>query len=142
MVHLRMTGSLELTPASATAPSKPSAVFDLTGGRELRFYDPRRLGKLWLVDDPTPFLAGLGPEPLEPSFTFAVLEERLARRRPVLRQGLSQPTRLRADIPRARSPAQMHRFGAGEGHRVAFPYDSPGWPAHGIEGGSCSPADA
>ena len=81
VVHLRMTGSLELTPASAIAPSKPSAVFELSGGQELRFYDPRRLGKLWLVDDPARLLAGLGPEPLEPSFTPEVLVERLARRR-------------------------------------------------------------
>ena len=81
VVHLRMTGSLELVEASAGPLSKPSAVFGLSGHRELRFYDPRRLGKLWLLDDPAPLLAALGPEPLEPSFTIAVLEERLARRR-------------------------------------------------------------
>ena len=81
VVHLRMTGSLEVTPSSAASPSRPSAVLGLSGDRELRFYDPRRLGKLWLMDDPVALLAGLGPEPLEPSFTVAVLKERLSRRR-------------------------------------------------------------
>ena len=81
VVHLRMTDSLELVEAFAELHSKPSAVFELSDGRELRFHDPRRLGKLWLVDDPGPLLAALGPEPLEPSFTVAVLQERLARRR-------------------------------------------------------------
>ena len=81
VVHLRMTGSLELVETAAEAHSKPSAVFRLSDGRELRFYDPRRLGKLWLVDDPAPLLAALDPEPLESSFTIAVMEERLARRR-------------------------------------------------------------
>ena len=65
VVHLRMTGSLELVEASAGPLSKPSAVFGLSGHRELRFYDPRRLGKLWLLDDPAPLLAALGPELLE-----------------------------------------------------------------------------
>ena len=84
VVHLRMTGSLEVVEPSANAPSRPSAVIGLSDGRELRFYDQRRLGKLWLVDDPAPLLAGLGPEPLEPAFTIAELKKRVcARRSPI-----------------------------------------------------------
>ena len=47
----------------------------------MRFYDARRLGKLWLVGDLAPLFARLGPEPLEPSFTLELLKERIGRRR-------------------------------------------------------------
>ena len=90
VVHLRMTGSLELVGSFDALHSRPSAVFELSDGRELRFYDPRRLGKLWLTGDPAPMLAGLGPEPLESFFTAATLKECLARRRSPIKPLLLQ----------------------------------------------------
>ncbi len=104
VVHLRMTGNLKVVDTgdsssyvetSATRftyleqaqnrrpgiSEAPSAVFNLSNGRELRFTDPRRLGKLWLVDDTAPLFDKLGPEPLEASFTVGLLAERLGRRR-------------------------------------------------------------
>ncbi len=66
VVHLRMTGSLELVDSSDAFHSRPSALFQLSDGRELRFYDPRRLGKLWLTGDPAPMLASLGLSPWSP----------------------------------------------------------------------------
>ena len=80
VVHLRMTGSLEVVTPSSQLLSRPSATFGLSTGKELRFYDPRRLGRLWLVEDTSPLFSKLGPEPLEPSFTVGTLAERLRRR--------------------------------------------------------------
>ena len=81
VVHLRMTGNLEVVAPSTPASTKPSATFTLSTGQEMRFHDPRRLGKLWRVDDTGPLFAKLGPEPLEASFTVGLLTERLGRRR-------------------------------------------------------------
>ena len=81
VVHLRMTGNLEVVAPSTPARIRHSAVFNLSNGRELRFTDPRRLGKLWLVDDTAPLFDKLGPEPLKATFTVGLLAERLGRRR-------------------------------------------------------------
>ena len=75
IVHLRMTGSLEVVPLGAPPDRFAHNVFTLDDGRELRFRDPRKLGMLWLVDDTGPVLGHLGPEPLEPGFTLRVLEQ-------------------------------------------------------------------
>lgn len=84
ILHLRMTGSLLVEPASQEPPKHTHIAFTLDDGRELRFADPRKLGMIWLVEDPGPVLSGLGPEPLEPGFTPQVLRERLdGRRAPV-----------------------------------------------------------
>jgi formamidopyrimidine-DNA glycosylase len=72
IVHLRMTGRLDLTEASQAGAAEGRglrAVFWLKSGRELRFYDWRALGKLWLVDDPEQVVGKLGPEPLGEGFT-------------------------------------------------------------------------
>ena len=81
VVHLRMTGFLEVVRPHTPLSSQPSATFGLSTGEEIRFYDPRRLGKLWLVEDTASLFDRLGPEPLEPSFTVAVLADRLKGRR-------------------------------------------------------------
>jgi formamidopyrimidine-DNA glycosylase len=69
MAHMRMTGSLHLAPSGEPERSFVRTVFRLDGGRDLRFADPRKLGQLWLTDDPAPFLLGLGPEPLLPDLS-------------------------------------------------------------------------
>ena len=65
LVHLRMSGRLHV--AGAAAPVRPRdharVVFSLSDGRELRFSDPRKFGRLWLVRDPGGVLGKLGPEP-------------------------------------------------------------------------------
>jgi formamidopyrimidine-DNA glycosylase len=85
IVHLGMSGSLRVMPA--TAPRLLHDHYDLVldSGRCLRFNDPRRFGSLhWCPGDPEAheLLAGLGPEPLEPSFDAEYLA-RLARGRKV-----------------------------------------------------------
>lgn len=71
MLHLGMSGSLRVVPA--TVPPQPHDHFDLLldDGRCLRLRDPRRFGSIhWVTGDPCahPLLASLGPEPLDPAF--------------------------------------------------------------------------
>jgi formamidopyrimidine-DNA glycosylase len=70
IVHLGMSGSLRVVPASE--PAGPHDHVDLgIGGLALRLRDPRRFGAvLWHLGDPAchPLLAHLGVEPLSPEF--------------------------------------------------------------------------
>jgi formamidopyrimidine-DNA glycosylase len=65
LVHFRMTGGFSID--SPKTPSGPytRVIFRLNRRRELRFRDPRKFGKMWLVDDPAAVTGKLGPEPLE-----------------------------------------------------------------------------
>ncbi|MBI2856266.1 MAG: DNA-formamidopyrimidine glycosylase, partial [Chloroflexi bacterium] len=77
VLHLRMTGSLVLIPPSEEPHHLTRTLFELDDGRRLLFVDGRKLGNIWLLDDPSPILAHLGPEPLDRGFTSKVLGERL-----------------------------------------------------------------
>ena len=74
IVHLRMTGSLRVVESSEEMHWYTQTVFHFEDGYDLRFVDPRKFGAVWLVDDAESVVGGLGPEPLEPSFTPEVLE--------------------------------------------------------------------
>lgn len=71
VLHLRMTGKLRLAPADAPLEVDPytRAVFRLSDGQVLLFRDQRKFGRFYLVEDPAQVLKGLGPEPLQDSFT-------------------------------------------------------------------------
>jgi formamidopyrimidine-DNA glycosylase len=83
LIHLGMSGSLRLV-----APSDPWKTHDhvgitLSGGKQLRFHDPRRFGLvLRLAGNPMehPLLKRLGPEPLGEDFTSAHLQAACAKR--------------------------------------------------------------
>ncbi len=87
LLHLGMSGSLRVLPA--TTPARPHDHVDLVleSGRCLRLHDPRRFGCLLLIEgDPHQhaLLRDLGPEPLERSFDGALLAARaLGRSAPV-----------------------------------------------------------
>ena len=49
IVHLGMTGSLQVQSANAGILKHTHAVVRLRSGRELRFVDPRRFGRMWVV---------------------------------------------------------------------------------------------
>ena len=63
IVHLGMTGSLRICEPQAELPKHTHAILKLASGRELRFIDPRRFGRL-SVAKAGDFAAG-GYEPLE-----------------------------------------------------------------------------
>jgi len=70
LIHLRMSGDL-LTCVDDFDPGLKHIRFELEfleGGR-LLFNDPRKFGRIWVVEDTQTILGKLGPEPLDESFT-------------------------------------------------------------------------
>lgn len=61
LVHLGMTGQLLVTTPQTPAARHTHAILHLRSGRELRFVDPRRFGRLALAAEP---FTGPGTEPL------------------------------------------------------------------------------
>ena len=61
LVHLGMTGRLLVADAAIPLPPHTHAVLTLSSGRELRFVDPRRFGRLSVHHEP---YGGPGAEPL------------------------------------------------------------------------------
>jgi formamidopyrimidine-DNA glycosylase len=92
-VHLKMTGQLFVVPAATPADRHVHVVLELDDGRELRFRDIRKFGRIgcWPVDPATGDLleatggvglfAATGPEPLEDAFTVRAFRARLRGRR-------------------------------------------------------------
>ena len=69
IIHLKMTGDLQVLPASVPGHQHDRVVFDLENGYQLRFRDLRKFGRVYLTDDPAWILGRLGPEPLDDAFT-------------------------------------------------------------------------
>ena len=64
LVHLRMSGHLDLLPARARPRRHDRVVWTLADGRQLHFEDTRKFGRVWLVRGSAQVLGNLGPEPL------------------------------------------------------------------------------
>lgn len=86
LVHLRMTGQFGFHQPQEKRTKHHHVVFRLDDGRELRFHDFRKFGRMWLVDDPEFVTGKLGPEPLEMSQRefLARLRARKGRIKPLL----------------------------------------------------------
>lgn len=85
LVHLKMSGKLNVMECGAPRQKHDRVVFDLDDGRELRFNDVRKFGKLWLVIDPDEVTGNHGPEPLDKSFTLQQFREMTAGRSGVVK---------------------------------------------------------
>jgi formamidopyrimidine-DNA glycosylase len=72
-----MTGRLNLVESSEPRSKHEHVILSFENQRQLRFHDTRKFGRFYLVQDPETILGNLGPEPLAPSFSAAVLAERL-----------------------------------------------------------------
>ena len=81
ILHLGMTGGLVLGDRLQESPPMVRHLFNLDDGRELRFLDYRKFGKMWLVDDRAGVLPDLSPEPLTEDFTAEFLARRLKGRK-------------------------------------------------------------
>jgi len=95
LVHLGMSGRMVARRADAPADGPvlhEHFVLETTDGVRVGFVDPRRFGCVDLLptekEDEHRLLAGLGPEPLEPGFTPAVLAAALRGRRTPLKAAL------------------------------------------------------
>ncbi|HEU0244953.1 MAG TPA: bifunctional DNA-formamidopyrimidine glycosylase/DNA-(apurinic or apyrimidinic site) lyase [Candidatus Limnocylindrales bacterium] len=80
-IHLKMTGQVFVVPAAIPVDPYERLAMALDDGREMRFRDVRKFGRvgLYLADD-DPF-DGIGPEPLDPGFTLKVFRSRIRGRR-------------------------------------------------------------
>jgi formamidopyrimidine-DNA glycosylase len=77
IIHLKMSGHLSVVEQNIPIHQHVHTVFSLSNGCELHFRDQRKFGRVYLVKEPDEVLGGLGPEPLEPTFTEELLKERL-----------------------------------------------------------------
>jgi formamidopyrimidine-DNA glycosylase len=73
IIHLRMSGSLLVGADASSPPSYTRAVLHLDGGNNIFFRDPRKFGRMRLVEDAAAVVGKLGPEPLAAGFTTATL---------------------------------------------------------------------
>jgi formamidopyrimidine-DNA glycosylase len=92
-IHLKMTGQLFVVPAGTPEDSYLRLVLVFADGRELRFRDIRKFGRVGLYElDPTTgelvsepggtaVLGGFGPEPLDPGFDLARFRRRIRARK-------------------------------------------------------------
>ncbi|HSL97963.1 MAG TPA: bifunctional DNA-formamidopyrimidine glycosylase/DNA-(apurinic or apyrimidinic site) lyase, partial [Candidatus Deferrimicrobiaceae bacterium] len=92
-IHLKMTGQLFVVRASAPSDPHVRLVLAFEDGRELRFRDIRKFGRVGLAwRDPVTgdlrgelggerTFRGFGPEPLDPGFTARAFTRRLRARR-------------------------------------------------------------
>lgn len=94
VIHRRMSGNLLYRAPADPADDYTRAVFGLDDGHELRWTDLRKFGTMWLVEDATPVMESLGPEPLDAAFTPEVLRARAGHRKAPIKAVLLDQTVL------------------------------------------------
>ena len=96
LVNLGMTGRLLVTRAKDDDPTHLGVRFGLDRGRELRYHDVRRFGRLWTLTDDAwhAFDGELGVEPLSDDFTPEWLREAAARSRVAVKVWLMDQARV------------------------------------------------
>ncbi len=77
LVHLRMSGKFSLTVPDYPISKHEHLIFTLSDDRQLRYYDTRKFGRFWLVNQPEKVIGKLGVEPLSADFTVEILTENL-----------------------------------------------------------------
>ena len=98
VVHLGMTGQLRIVDPSTPIPNHTHAILDLDDGKQLRYRDPRRFGRILLGTETDLLLAKamprLGPEPIDADFSADALYKALRRRKAPLKAVLLDQTML------------------------------------------------
>lgn len=82
-LHFGMSGDLAYYQDDADQPRFARVVFTFEGGAKLAFEDMRLFGLAELIDSPDAYIEakGLGPDPLDPSFTFKKFDALLRKRK-------------------------------------------------------------
>jgi len=65
VVHLRMSGDLRVEADEQEIQKHDHLIIWFENGMHLAFNDPRKFGRVWLLDDVEPLFSQLGPEPFE-----------------------------------------------------------------------------
>jgi formamidopyrimidine-DNA glycosylase len=98
VIQPRMTGSLIVhqRPPDAVAARYAVLLCTLENGDLFVYRDVRRLGTVWLLDEPqwARYTARLGPEPVDETFTPFVLAERLRGTRQAIKKAIMDQARL------------------------------------------------
>jgi formamidopyrimidine-DNA glycosylase len=114
VVHLGMTGQLRLVGDFAPVEKHTHAVFFLDDGKQLRYRDPRRFGRLLLGTESALLgakkLPRLGPEPIDPEFAPEELYRRLRKRRAPLKAVLLDQGAI-AGVGNIYADESLHRAG-------------------------------
>jgi formamidopyrimidine-DNA glycosylase len=92
LIHLRMSGRLHLVPSRSVRLKHEHVLLGLENGRQLRFHDTRKFGRLFMVEDIQSVLGQLGVEPLAPSFKVRTLAGLLTSRNRMLKPLLLDQT--------------------------------------------------
>lgn len=93
LIHLGMSGRMLIGPVGRNADMPHEhVVLETTDGWRIGFIDPRRFGAVDLLrtadEDSHRLLAGLGPEPLDPAFTSAVLSKAIEHKQTPIKAAL------------------------------------------------------
>jgi len=112
VVHLGMSGQLRLVDEVAPLEKHTHAIFFLEDGRQLRYRDPRRFGRLLLGTEDALLTAKkmprLGPEPIDPDYVAEQLYRELRRRRAPLKAVLLDQTAI-AGVGNIYADESLHR---------------------------------
>ena len=88
IIHLRMSGDILITPVGQPLAPHDRLTLTLDDQYRLAFNDTRKFGRVWLLEDPTPLLTKLGPEPFSDEFTpewlYAALQKKKRQLKPLL----------------------------------------------------------
>jgi formamidopyrimidine-DNA glycosylase len=109
-IHLKMTGRLYVAAPDVVneADRWVHVKFGLDDGRELRFSDSRKFGRVSLADRIEDITGALGPEPLEDAFTANILHERLQKHKRAIKGVLLDQTVL-AGVGNIYADEALHR---------------------------------
>ena len=114
VVHLGMTGQLRIVQPATPIAGHTHAIFDLDDGRQLRYRDPRRFGRILLGTEADLLLARamprLGPEPIDPDFSAEQLYMALRRRKAPLKAVLLDQATV-AGVGNIYADESLHRAG-------------------------------
>jgi formamidopyrimidine-DNA glycosylase len=81
LVHLRMSGDLIVGKAGEQLADHVRVSLTLDQDWQLAFNNPRKFGRIWLLEDPEAIFEKIGPEPLDPLLTGDQFYQRLQTRR-------------------------------------------------------------
>ena len=110
LIHLKMTGHLAVVAPEEPADKHVHTIFTLDDGRELRFRDTRKFGRVYLLSEAQTVLGKLGPEPLSEAFTPDILHQKLLGRKRVIKPLLLDQAFV-AGIGNIYADEALHRAG-------------------------------
>lgn len=89
-----MSGDLVIERANTPIQIHARVLFYFRDDWRLTFIDPRKFGRIWLLDDPQRILSKLGPEPFDSEFSTLDLHKKLNSKQRLLKPLLLDQTFL------------------------------------------------